>query len=328
MNSYQCLELDPNTHSIQVVHRHFPKLASNEVLVQVTASPINPSDRLFCQGIYGSPATNKIVPGFEGTGLVVEVGSGFLAKRLKGKRVAGAIQGRDGFWSQYVVLPASQCLALDSRITEEAGACAFVNPLTALALVEPLQKRQFSSLVQTAAASQLGRMIERWCRRHRIPLINIVHRSELKDLLIKEGFTNVLDSSDRDFQINFKDLSHKMDCHYAIDAVAGKSTGFLAKNLPDSSRVVVYGVLSGEQCQVDPADLIFRNISVVGFWLSHWMRKKNPFQLVKVFSDLKKALVEESVTTVSRRIKLEDVPQEIQNPAGSSSYGKILITPQ
>lgn len=327
MNSFQCLELDPKSCSLQLVRRNFPRLKENEVLLRVHASPINPSDRLFCQGLYAAPAKDKIVPGFEGSGTVVQTGKKFVARRLKGKRVAGAVQGQDGFWAEYVVVPAERCLVLNPKISEDAASCAFVNPLTAIALLEPLRKKKFSALVQTAAASQLGRMIEKACRKYKIPAVHVVHRPDLKEALMIEGFSHVLDSTDKNFEEDLKRISHQLNARYAIDAVGGKMTGVLAKNLPESSQVVVYGVLSGQKCEIEPSELIFRNVSICGFWLSHWLKDKNPFELIRVFSNLKKSLVNENATTVARRIKLDQVPQEIQSPASSSSFGKILVVP-
>jgi len=319
--------LDPQTKTLKLVEHGFPELKANEVLVRVQSSPINPSDRLFCQGVYGVTSVDKVTPGFEGLGTVVQTGKNLLAKRLMRKRVAGAVQGRDGFWAEYVILPAEQCLVLGEKISDEAGSSAFVNPLSALALIEPITKKKYPSILQTAAASQLGRMIERWCRKHRIPIINVVHRPDLKLALLNEGFTHVLDSSHENFGQDLKRLCRELDIRYAIDAVGGKMTGLLSKNLPESSEVIVYGVLSGQACEIDPADLIFRNIKVKGFWLSHWLKSKNPLQLLKIFSDLKKSLESSSVSMVAKRIPLEAVPQEITNPSGSSSFGKILITP-
>ncbi|NBT59143.1 hypothetical protein EBT16_10205 [bacterium] len=107
---FKCIEFDPQTCALSLSSRVIPQPKANEVLVRVWGSPINPSDRLFCQGLYGTKASRPVVPGFEGSGTVVKTGSSWMARRLLGKRVSGAVQGTDGFWAEHVLLPASQCL--------------------------------------------------------------------------------------------------------------------------------------------------------------------------------------------------------------------------
>ncbi|MFM8268660.1 MAG: zinc-binding dehydrogenase [Pseudomonadota bacterium] len=325
--TYRCVVLDPKTKSLAVVEKEIPKLKSHEVLVRVWGSPINPSDRLFSQGLYGIPVSTPITPGFEGTGSVVDCGKSFWAKRLMGKNISGAVQGGDGFWAEYVVLPAQQSLVLDPLILQETAACAFVNPLTALALMEPIQRGIFPSFLQTAAASQLGRMIQRMSQKAGVPCVHVVHRASLKQELESQGWQNVIDSSQSGFENELRDLTHQLNIRYAIDAVAGAMTGNLVRNLPEQSQVVVYGVLSGETCLVDPGDLIFKNQQIKGFWLSHWIKNKKFVELPFLFRRLKKFLKTEGQTQVARRLSLEEAIEEIKNPKGNASAGKILVMP-
>jgi len=208
--TYRCIVFDPKSSSLSVIEKQHPTLKPNQVRVRVWGSPINPSDRLFCQGLYGTVAKTSMTPGFEGSGTVVECGSGFWAKRLMGKNVSGAVQGEDGFWAEYVVLSAQQCVEVDSDIPQETAACAFVNPLTALALMEPISKGAFTSLVQTAAASQLGRMIQRLTQKAGVPCVHIVHRAELKKELEAQGWQNVLDSSQPTFEKELQEISRRL----------------------------------------------------------------------------------------------------------------------
>ena len=325
--SYRCIIFDPKSNSLSVIEKEHPALKPNEVRVRVWGSPINPSDRLFCQGLYGTVATTSMTPGFEGTGTVVECGSGFWSKRLMGKNVSGAVQGTDGFWSEYVVLKAQQCVEVAPDISQETAACAFVNPLTALALMEPISKGSYTSLVQTAAASQLGRMIQRLTQKAGVLCVNIVHRAELKKELEAQGWQNVLDSSQSTFEQELREISHRLNIRYAIDAVAGPMTGNLVRNLPNQSEVVVYGVLSGESCRVDPGDLIFKDMQVRGFWLSHWIKSKTMLELPFIFRKLKGFLKSEGKTHVVSRLTLEQTIQELAQPKGNASAGKILVVP-
>jgi NADPH:quinone reductase-like Zn-dependent oxidoreductase len=244
-----------------------------------------------------------------------------------GKNVSGAVQGEDGFWAEYVVLSAQQCVEVASDIPQETAACAFVNPLTALALMEPISKGAFTSLVQTAAASQLGRMIQRLTQKAGVPCVHIVHRAELKKELEAQGWQNVLDSSQSTFEKDLQEISHRLNIRYAIDAVAGPMTGNLVRNLPNQSEIVVYGVLSGQSCSVNPGDLIFKDMQVRGFWLSHWIKSKTILELPFIFRKLKTFLKSEGKTNVIARLKLEQTIHELAHPKGNASAGKILVVP-
>lgn len=328
MPDFRCIQFDPEQGTLSVESRSMPLLKPHEVLVKVWGSPINPSDRLFCQGRYGTQAKAKIIPGFEGTGTVVETGKSFLARRLLGKRVSGAVQGENGFWAEYIKLPAQQCVPLSSSISNETGACALVNPLTALALFEPLKKKKEAGLIQTAAASQLGQMVSRLCRKFSIPCVEVVHRAELAEKLVSTGSQNVFCSLDLDFDQKLAERVQSLGIHYAIDAVGGKLTGQLVGAMPSQSEVVVYGVLSGKPCEIDPGQLIFKESSVSGFWLSYWLEAKNPLEKARLFYDLKRFLETEGHTQVARQLSFSEAIEDLKNPKGQDSIGKTLVLPQ
>src|ERR1700694_677616 len=176
-----------------------PVPAANEVLVRVEAAPINPSDLglLFAgadmtkashRGTKDQPLVAARVPdaalksmtarldasmpvGNEGAGVVVEAGTSEAAQALLGKTVA-VLGG--AMYSQYRCVPVEQCLVLPAGTTPAEGASSFVNPLTALGMVETMRSEGHTALVHTAAASNLGRMLNRICLEDGIALVNIV----------------------------------------------------------------------------------------------------------------------------------------------------------
>jgi len=112
-----------------------PALGTNQVLIRMSASPINPSDLGFLKGAYGFQKPFPVVPGFEGSGRVVAVGSGLLSHFLGSKRVAfSAAQG--GAWAEYAAISASNCVPLPKQVTFDQGSMMIVNPMSALAFFE------------------------------------------------------------------------------------------------------------------------------------------------------------------------------------------------
>jgi NADPH:quinone reductase-like Zn-dependent oxidoreductase len=315
---------------IRVVDLPVPTPRRGEILVKVICSPVNPSDVLYCCGKYSSPPRLPIVPGFEGCGTVVASGGGWLANRLVGSRVAGAVQSGQGFWAEYVVLKAIEALPMPADVSDESAASAFVNPLTALGLARPVIKGRHRAMIHTAGASQLGRMLIRLSRRYRFPLINIVHREPLVAELKEAGATHVLDSSRTDFAESLTALARDLRATWAADAVAGSMTGTLAACMPQGSTIAVYGVLSGSESMVNPGDLIFRGQTVTGYWVSREFQDRSPLGLLRISRFLRSArrlLTSDLQSHAQAHVPLADIATRLPDLLTSTSKGKIYIRP-
>ena len=223
-----------------------PAPAALEVLVRIEAAPVNPSDLglLFAGADLtqarqaGSAAEPRIVArvpdaalrtmsarfdssmpvGNEGAGTVVETGSAEAAKSLLGRTVA-VLGG--AMYSQYRCVPADQCLVLPAGATPAEGASAFVNPLTALCMIETLRAEGHSALVHTAAASNLGQMLQRICVKEGIALVNIVRSPTQGDLLRSMGATYVCNSGEPGFMKALIEALSATGATLAFDAIGG-----------------------------------------------------------------------------------------------------------
>ena len=141
------------------------------MLIKVHSAPINPSDILFMKGYYkGIKLDYPYTPGWEGSGTVVEAGPGMMSKMLIGKRVAFMKAGEKpptyklgGSMAEYCVTDVKQCIPLSEEMSFEEGSSHFVNPLTAIGMVERLKQLKAKSVIITAAASQIARMVIKLC---------------------------------------------------------------------------------------------------------------------------------------------------------------------
>ena len=223
-----------------------PAPGPDEVLIQIQATPINPSDigllfgaaNLSTVAVAGTPALpvvtaqipERAMPGMagrlgqslpvgnEGAGLVVAAGTSPAAQSLLGKTVA-VIGG--AMYAQYRAMPASQCLLLPADATAADGASCFVNPLTALGMVETMKREGHTALVHTAAASNLGQMLNKICQKDGIQLVNIVRKPEQAALLRGIGATYVCDSSAPTFAADLTDALTATGATIAFDATGG-----------------------------------------------------------------------------------------------------------
>lgn len=223
-----------------------PVPAADEVLVRVEASPINPSDLGVLIGcadmsaatVAGTPErptvtapmgsaalvglsarVDKSLPvGNEGAGTVVAAGSSPAAQALLGKTV-GIAGG--GMYSQYRVVHASACLVLPEGVTARDGASSFVNPLTALGMVETMRSQGHSGLVHTAAASNLGQMLVKLCLADGIPLVNVVRTGDQEQLLRSLGAVHVCNTSSSSFSTDLVEALAATSATLAFDAIGG-----------------------------------------------------------------------------------------------------------
>lgn len=225
---------------IEVIEQPLPAPGPDDVVVQVEAAPINPSDlglmfgpALTAQASYDEGRVCAPVPpaamtslasrigqplgiGNEGAGLVIAAGSG--AQALVGRRVA-ALAG--AMYSQYRVIPAANCMVLPEGVSARDGAAAFVNPLTALSFIETMRADGMSAMVHTAAASNLGQMLVKLCLADGIGLVNIVRSPDQVALLRSLGAHYVLDSTNPAFPEELAQALSETGARVAFDAIGG-----------------------------------------------------------------------------------------------------------
>ena len=231
---------------LELKEQTMPIPGENEVLIRIEATPINPSDHGVMFGwasmasasssgsgadtVLSAPVSEQgmavmkarigqsLAVGNEGAGTVVATGTSELAKSLDGKVVA-AMGG--GMYGQYRCVDASVCLPLLEGHIAKDGASSFVNPLTALCMIETMNLEGHTALVHTAAASNLGQMLNRICLDGGVDLVNIVRKDEQETLLREMGAKYVVNSSKDTFMADLTDAIHATGATLAFDATGG-----------------------------------------------------------------------------------------------------------
>jgi NADPH:quinone reductase-like Zn-dependent oxidoreductase len=227
--------------TVEVVETEFPEPTGNQVLVQMEAAPINPSDLAILtssadlenaeytpgkfvadmpepfysaqKGRHGQ----RLPVGNEGAGVVVAAGD--QAEALVGQRVA-CVPGNA--YSQYCIADAGMCLPLGD-VSSEDGASAFVNPMTALGFVETARMENQKAIIHLAAASNLGQMLVKICLEDELPLVNIVRKQEHVELLKGLGAEYVVNSSADDFMDQLRSAIDATDAYCGFDPIGGGS---------------------------------------------------------------------------------------------------------
>ncbi len=335
-----------------------PRPGPNEVLVRIDGSPINPSDLGLLIGaadlgtatLTGSahrPVVTAQIPaagmagmaarvdaslpvGNEGAGLVVAAGSSDAAAALLGKTVA-VLGG--AMYSQYRSVTVEQCLLLPEGASAADGASSFVNPLTALGMVETMLLEGHTALVHTAAASNLGQMLNRVCQRDGVALVNIVRKQDQVDLLAEMDATYICDSSSATFLADLTDALAATGATIAFDATGGGKLGgqilacmeaALDRTETEYSR---YGSTTHKQVYLygglDPSPTEFvRNFgmdwSMGGWLLTPFMQKVGP----EATQRLRARVAAELTTTFASRYVGEISLTEMLQPEIIAAYAK------
>jgi NADPH:quinone reductase len=344
-----------------------PILADDEVLIRVEASPINPSDielllgsadlnTLRTEGAAGYPRTAATVPsplianmatrldqalivGNEGAGTVVRAGA--QAQSLMGRVVATQTPG---MYAQYRVAKAQHCLVLPEGTSPKLAASAFINPLTALGMVETMRREGHTALVHTAAASNLGQMLNRVCIADGIALVNIVRSAEQAKILHDIGAKYVLDSTSETFADALTDAVAETGATLAFDAIGGGTlaatilasmetaagrgvTTYNRYGSPIHKQVYVYGVLDKRPIEIARK---FGMAWGIGGWLMTWfMQKIGPQDAQRLRDRVAAELTTTFASRYSAELSLDEAldPDMIRAYRRSATGEKYLLTP-
>jgi NADPH:quinone reductase-like Zn-dependent oxidoreductase len=320
-----------------VADRPVPEPGKGEVRVRILASPVNPSDLLYVRGHYSGVEPQFPAPvGFEGVGIVDALGPQAEGVAV-GQRVA-AINGHGGNWAEYAVLPASSSLPAPDGIPDEQVASFVVNPATAILMVRHvLAVPPGEWLLQSAAGSELGRMIIRLARRDGIRTLNVVRRRESVAELEALGADAVIVSSEGPIDEQVHSIVGPQGVKYAIDPVVGQTGTEIFKALHEDGRMLVYGSLTGEAIRVgeDPRDILSGRRILEVFWLGYWLPRLDEsgfyppgtpagLQLVQDIEALMRDDV--LVTSPGRTYSLDEIGTAVAQAESVGRHGKVLLT--
>ncbi|HYW03483.1 MAG TPA: zinc-dependent alcohol dehydrogenase family protein [Gammaproteobacteria bacterium] len=296
-----------------------------EALIEVEACPINPADLLTLSGDYGRLPALPAIVGAEGVGRVRETGPDVDTVHA-GDRVL--LPRGEGAWRSLMKAPARDLFPLPADADPEQLAMLTVNPPTAYLLLHSVSALSPGAWVmQNAANSGVGRCVIRLARRVGLHTINLVRREALVDELRALGADAVvLDGEDLPARVDA--LEGVSPPALGLDAVGGGATDRLAACLAARGSLVSYGLMSGEPCRIDPKHLIFRGLTVRGFWLADWFRHAPRQSRMSLYRELLRGVAAGDLgAPVEARYPLERIREAVAHAARPGRNGKILLVP-
>ena len=260
-----------------------PAPGSGQVLIEVEVTPINPSDLLHFEGRY---AKQLPLPAFAGSGILGRVAAfGRDVRNLElGDRVIAVNTERRG-WCERFVWPAARVISVAGSDPIDLALLA-ANPPTALLMLERFgDKRPGDWVMQNAANSSVGVSLIQIAKAMGLRTVNVVRRANLIEHLATFG-ADVTLVDGPGLRAEVAQAVGGGAIKLAIDAIAGEATRRLANCLADGGTVVNYGLLSCDPCEVDAADIVFRDVTLRGFWYSRWFATADTAAIRSVFDRL------------------------------------------
>lgn len=308
---------------------HDPGLPGDgEALVTVEATPIHPSDLLTVSGEYGLLPPLPATPGNEGVGRIIEVGRG-VAHVKTGDLVLLPLGS--GTWCERMRASANELVALPESADPVQMSMMSINPLTAdLLLSEFVDLHAGDWVIQNAANSSVGHYLVSLARQRGIKTLNLVRRGGGVAMQISElGGTGIIVDQGQDIPAAVKAIVGGDPVRLAIDAVGGANSNVLVKCLAPGGTLVNYGRMAGQPCQIDPGQLIFRDIRVQGFWLLNWFREQGREAVLQRLQDLALHFTTGRLRAeIAGTYPLERIRDAVQQAQQHSRDGKVVLTPE
>lgn len=308
---------------IEAVELQLPEPASGQVRVKVLAAPINPSDVLTLTGEYGMLPPLPAVGGNEGVGRVEALGEGVSLKT--GQLVL--LPPGCGSWASALNLTAAKLIPLPEADPQQLAMLTVNPPTAALLLSEYVALEQGEWVIQNAANSGVGGYLVQIARLRGYKTVSVVRR-ESAVAGVREAGGDVVLVDGPDLAERVREATGGAAIRLGIDAIGGAATDRLGACLAEGGVLVNYGMMSGEPCQVSPSAIVFRDVSLRGFWLAKWFRITTPAQQMALFGELTGLIVSGKLKArIAATYDLPQIREAVAAAASGERDGKILVVP-
>lgn len=309
---------------LRVIEQPWPEPAANEVVVKMSAAPINPADLNSIEGKYPIRPTLPATPGMEGAGIVVEVGSDVRDLPLGAQVI---LPHSFGTWREACAIAADKLVAAPPEIDPLQTAMLKVNPITAWRMLHDfVSLRRGEWLIQNAANSGAGQCVIQIARELGYKTVNVVRRPELVGELRALGGDVVLVDGEN-LREEVAAATEREPIRLALNAVGGENALRVAKTLASEGTMVTYGAMSLQPLCIPNGMLIFKNLRFTGFWVNKWYDAATPQERAKTFAPIfdmaKSGLLRSKVEAT---YSLREAQAAIAHASQNKRSGKVVFT--
>ncbi|KRX09013.1 GroES (chaperonin 10)-like protein [Pseudocohnilembus persalinus] len=305
-----------------------PELVEGDLLIDVYAAPINPSDQYLIQGIYPEPRKFPGISGIEGSGKVIQA-KGQNLQNLVGKNVAFTPKHNQttGSYGEYAISTEKQVFVLPDNVDLFQGACTYINPFTVVYMLEKVKELGVKTVVHDVGSSALGKQMIKYFSENGVNVINIVRRQEQVEDLKQIGATYILNQSEEGFWERLTKLTQELNATIAFDAIGGEFTSKLIDAMPNHSHIFQYGILGGDlNVNYNTTDLLFKDKHLHGFWLVTEQQNASPEKAQKVIKECTSLVSKTLSSNIVKKFKFEQIEEALEYYSKNMSAGKVLLT--
>lgn len=303
-----------------------PDPSPGQVLVKMIMSPIHNHDLWTIRGEYGyKPDLPTAIGGSEAVGLITDVGAG-VDEALIGQRIA--VASVHGTWAEYFVAPANGVMPLPAAISDTLGAQLVAMPFSAISLLETLNVSAGDWIVQTAANGAVGKIMAVLAKARGVNLLNLVRRPEAVAEMKALGMEHVLSTSEEGWKQAAQAIIGGKGARAAIDSVGGPVATDLTELLGNEGQLVIFGTATGTPLALNSGLMIFKHLTVKGFWASKVGAEMGIETRTKLMTELVGlALSGDLVMADGGVYPLEEVTAAMIAAVTPGRFGKVMLRP-
>ena len=302
-----------------------PEPGPGQVRLRVLLATVHNHDLLTVRGLYGYKPELPARSGTEAVGVVDAVGEGVDAALL-GRRVT--VGGAFGAWAEFVLAPAAGLIPVPDDIPDEQAAQLGSMPFSAISVLDSLGLAAGDWMIQNAANGAVGRMVAQLGAARGVHVVSLVRRAEGIVELEAQGVQNVVATDAEDWQDQVRALTAGAAIRAGIDSVGGEASGQVAAMLGEGGLLVVFGAMASPTMRISSGDVIFKQLTVRGFWGSKVAAAMPADQRGALFGELLQRIREGVLTLpVSAVLPFDRVAEASEDNLRAGREGKILLRP-
>ncbi|UHS61262.1 zinc-binding dehydrogenase [Agrobacterium vaccinii] len=303
-----------------------PKPGEGQLRIRTLLSPIHNHDLWTVRGNYGyKPPLPGAIGGSEAVGIVEELGEGADASLL-GRRVA--VAGVHGSWAEYFLAPAAGVVPVPDTISDEAAAQLIAMPFSAITLLEFLGVKEGDWMIQNTANGAVGKAVAMLAQARNIHVVNLVRRDdgikELSDL----GIINGVSTATPDWKDEVRSMTGDHPIRAGVDSIGGTASNDIAELLGDDGLLVSFGSMTGAPMQISSGPVIFKQLTIKGFWGSKVIGSMPTDVRHRLFGELIRLVEDGTIKLpVEGVYDLADIADAVKASLASGKAGKVLLKP-
>lgn len=302
-----------------------PEPGPGKVRVRTLLATIHNHDLWTVRGEYGFKPTLPAGAGTEAVGIVDAVGDG-VGTFSPGERVV--TRAAFGTWAEYFVSPAKALISVPDGIDDETAAQLVAMPYSAVSLLDYLGVRSGDAVVQNAANGAVGTILAQLAPARGITVVGLVRRGEAVEQLAAQGISHIVATDSDDWRARARALAGEHGFSAAVDSIGGPASGDIATLLADDGTLVVFGAMGASDMVLPSGPLIFRQLTVKGFWAKKVGEQMAPAKTAELMGEVFRAAADGTLKLpVDSVHSLADITAAVQASGRPGRIGKVLLRP-